>query len=207
MIQRLKNKFRENEPIFIKEILEEFNDYSRARVFQIIKNFEEQKELIRFDTGIYYIPKKTRFGLSNISVEQVIRKKYISYKNDVYGIYGGITLKTNYLLSYQVPVTLEIITNKETMWSREIKIKNRKIIIKKSRTEINNNNVFAYTILELFSDIDMTKYKEDESVQREIKEYIKENAIKGTDILNLSTHFPSKSLKNIIKGGLINDFA
>ena len=207
MIQRLKNKFRENEPIFIKEILEEFNDYSRARVFQIIKKFEEQKELIRFDTGIYYIPKKTRFGLSNISVEQVIRKKYISYKNDVYGIYGGITLKTNYLLSYQVPVTLEIITNKETMWSREIKIKNRKIIIKKSRTEINNNNVFAYTILELFSDIDMTKYKEDESVQREIKEYIKENAIKGTDILILSTYFPSKSLKNIIKGGLINDFA
>ena len=105
MIQRLKNKFRENEPIFIKEILEEFNDYSRARVFQIIKKFEEQKELIRFDTGIYYIPKKTRFGLSNISVEQVIRKKYISYKNDVYGIYGGITLKTKYLLSYQVPVT------------------------------------------------------------------------------------------------------
>lgn len=37
MINRLKNKFGVNEPIFTNEILNEMNDYSRPRIFQLIK--------------------------------------------------------------------------------------------------------------------------------------------------------------------------
>ena len=207
MIERLKEKYGINKPIFIKEILDEMKEYSRARVFQLLKKYEGEKQIIKFDTGVYYIPRITRFGLSNISVEQVVKKKYISNNEEVYGIYGGLTLQLNYLLSYQVPVTLEVITNNETMWNRDVMINGRKIIVKKSRTTINKENVNAYTILELFSNINIDQYIEDKIVQREINNFIKEKEIKLTDILNLTTFFPSKSMNNLIKGGLIHAFA
>ena len=141
MLERLKEKYGINQPIFIKEILDEMKEYSRARVFQLLKKYEGEKQIIKFDTGVYYIPRITRFGLSNISVEQVVKKKYISNNEEVYGIYGGLTLQLNFLLSYQVPVTLEVITNNETMWNRDVMINGRKIIVKKSRTTINKENV------------------------------------------------------------------
>ena len=66
MIERLKNKFGVNEPIFTSEILEEMKEYSRARVFQLLKKAEEEEKIIKFDNGIYYIPTQTRYGLSLI---------------------------------------------------------------------------------------------------------------------------------------------
>ena len=51
----------------------EMKEYSRARVFQLLKKYEGEKQIIKFDTGVYYIPRITRFGLSNISVEQVVK--------------------------------------------------------------------------------------------------------------------------------------
>ena len=207
MIERLKNKFGVNQPILTSEILEEMSEYSRPRVFQLLKKAEQEKAIMKFDKGIYYIPTKTRYGYSLISVEQVINKKYISDKNDIYGIHGGLHLQQTFMLTYQVPNTIEVITNNETMWVREVKIKNRSIILRKSRFPITKENVNVYTLLELFSNIDMKKYFEDSSVQREITEFIRERRIKLKDVYALSSAFPSKTTRNIIESGIINEFA
>ncbi len=207
MIERLKNKFGVNQPILTSEILEEMSEYSRPRVFQLLKKAEKEETLIKFDKGIYYIPTKTRYGNSLISVEQVINKKYISDKNDIYGIYGGLHLQQSFMLTYQVPNTIEVITNNETMWVREIKFKNRNIILRKSRFPITKENVDVYTLLELFNNIDMKKYFEDSSVKREIIEFIKDRRIKIKDVYVLSSAFPSKTTRNIMESGIINEFA
>ena len=78
VIDRLQNRFGANQPIFTNEILEEMSEYSRPRVFQLLKKAEQEGALIKFDKGVYYIPTETRYGKSLISVEQVVRKKYIS---------------------------------------------------------------------------------------------------------------------------------
>ncbi len=111
--------------------------YSRHRVFQLIKKAEQEESLITmFDKGGYYIPTKTRYGKSLISVEQVIKKKYISNKDKVFGIYCGLQMQQSFMLTNQVPTAIEVITNNETMWVREIKLKNRSIILRKSRLPI-----------------------------------------------------------------------
>ena len=207
MIDRLKNKFGVNQPIFTYEILEEMKDYSRPRVFQLLKKAEQDQTLIKFDKGVYYIPTKTRYGKSLISVEQVITKKYISNKDDVFGIYSGLQMQQNFMLTYQVPTTIEVVTNNETMWIRQIKLKNRNIILRKSRLPITKDNVDAYTILELFSNIDLKKYFEDTSIQREVVNFVKEKEIKSKDVFALIRAFPSKTIKNILESGLINEFA
>ena len=155
VLERLKNRFGVNQPIFTNEILKEMSEYSRPRVFQLLKKAEQEQTLIKFDKGIYYIPSQTRYGKSLISVEQVVRKKYISDKGDVFGIYGGLQMQQNFMLTNQVPTAIEIVTNNETMWVRETKLKNRSILLRKSRLPITRKNVDVYTFLELFSNIDM----------------------------------------------------
>ncbi len=207
VVERLKSKFGVNQPIFTSEILEEMSEYSRPRVFQLLKIVEQEQMLIKFDRGVYYIPTETRYGKSLISVEQVIKKKYLSDKGDVFGIYGGLQMQQNFMLTYQVPTVIEVVTNNETMWMRKIKIKNRSIILRKSRFPITRDNVDAYTILELFSNMDMRKYFDDTSVQREIVGFIKDRAIKAKDVYALAGAFPSKTIRNIMESGIINEFA
>ena len=207
MIEKLKEKFGVNQPIFTSEILNAMSEYSRPRIFQLIKKAEQEGELIKFEKGVYYIPTITRYGKSLISLEQVIQKKYISDKDSVYGIYGGLQMQQNFRLTYQIPTTIEIITNNETMWIREIKLKNRYIILRKSRFPITKENVDAYTILELFSNIDIKKYNEDSSIRREIINFIKEKNIKCKDVYALAGVFPSKTTRNIMESGIINEFA
>ena len=205
MIERLKNKFGVNQPIFTNEILEVMKDYSRPRVFQLIKKAEQDESIVKFDKGIYYIPTKTRYGNSLISVEQVIKKKYISDNDEVFGIYGGLQMQQNFLITLQVPNTIEVVTNKETMWVRETKLKNRNIILRKSRIPITKENANAYTILELFSNIDIKKYLDDTSIQREVIHFIKEKEIKLKDLYPLTGAFPSKTTRNIMESGIINE--
>ncbi len=206
MVEKLKNKFGVNHPIFTSEILEEMSEYSRPRVFQLLKKAEKEQMLIKFSKGVYYIPTETRYGKSLISVEQVIRKKYISDKGDIFGIYGGLQMQQNFMLTYQAPTAIEVVTNNETMWVRETKLKNRKIILRKSRLLITKDNVDAYTILELFNNMDMKKYFDDTSVQREVVKFIKNREIKAKDVYALAGAFPSKTIRKIMESGIINEF-
>lgn len=207
MIDRLKKRFGINQPIFTSEILKEMSDYSRPRVFQLIKKATQDGELIKYDKGVYYIPTITRYGKSIISVEQVIRKKYISDEDSVFGIYSGLQMLQNFMLSYQVPTAIEIVTNNETMWVREVKFKKRTIILHKSRLKITKDNADAYTILELFNNIDVNEYLKNKSTQREVIKFVKDHTIKGNDIYKLASAFPAKATKNIMESGIINEFA
>ncbi len=207
MIERLKTKFGVNQPIFTSEILDEMSEYSRPRVFQLLKKAESEQTLMKFDKGVYYIPTETRYGKSLVSVEQVVKKKYISDKGDVFGIYGGLQMQLNFLLTYQVPTAIEVVTNNETMWVRETKLGGRSIILRKSRLPITKENADAYTLLELFSNIDMQRYIEDSSVQREVLGFVKDRVIKGKDVYALAGAFPAKATRNIMESGIINEFA
>lgn len=204
-IERLKDEYGFNMPIFTSDILSLFSNYSRPRIFQLIKKAINDELLLQFEKGVYYIPTKTRYGNSVISLEQVIQKKYIENKDDVYGIYGGLNMQLNFLLTEQVPTTIEVITNKETTWVREIKIHGRKVILHKSRCVINKDNVNAYMLLELFNNLDLELYKDNDLVRREIKKFAQQKCIRMNEIISLSSAFPAKATKKIIESGFINE--
>lgn len=206
-VERLKNEYGVNEPIFTDEILKTFSDYSRPRVFQLIKKAEQANELVRFDKGVYYIPTQTRFGRSMITVEKVIEKKYVKNNGEVFGIYGGLNLQVGFLLTYQMSNAIEVITNKETMWVREKRVRRRTVILRKSRCEITKDNATTYMIFELFNTMDIDQYKQDSSVRREIIDFAKEKGITTSKIFALASAFPAQTTKNIIESGFINEIA
>ncbi len=204
LIERLRKQFELNEPIFTNEILKLMNDYSRPRIYQLINIAEKNGELVRFDNGIYYMPKQTEFGLSIPTVNSVVNKKYISYNGETFGIYGKYVMELNFFISFQVPNVIEIITNKEPRKIREIEIRGRKIILRKARLQITKQNEAAYTLMELFNNIDMRQYKEEKQIKESIIEYVKEKRVTKNDILSLAYAFPAKAMKNIAISGIFD---
>ena len=204
-IERLKSKVKANEPIFTEELIELFSDFSRAQVFRYINKAKENGDIIQYDKGIYFIPKKTPFGLSSISADAIIRKKYLQNDNKVFGIYSGITLLNYFSITTQMAAVIEVVTNNESAKYREVGIKNRKFILRKARCTINNENVNAYMILQLFSEIE-----EDEisaTAKESILTYIKRNKVNIKQITDLSKYFPGKAIKNLLRSEIIYGIA
>jgi hypothetical protein len=76
-IERLQEQFNIDEPIFTNEIMNLFGEYTCAYVFRLINKAKKAGELMQFDSGVYYIPQMTVFGLSTITADDVINKKYM----------------------------------------------------------------------------------------------------------------------------------
>ena len=83
LINKIKEKFNINQPIFTEEIMELFPQYSRPYIFRLINNLEKSGELIRYSKGVYFIPKKTFFGVSTITADSVIEKKYLKCESRI----------------------------------------------------------------------------------------------------------------------------
>lgn len=205
-IERIKEYYQTDEPIFTSDLLAMFKEYSRAYVFRMIKKAEKDGKLVKFDKGVYYIPHKTFFGISTISADMVARRKYIEYGDDVFGIYSGLTLLNMFSVTTQVPNTLEIVTNNESTRCRTINIAGRKFIIRKSRIKIDSNNMDTYLILQLFSDMYLNE-KLDSFARNVVIQYISKHDVTKKKIFSLAAKFPAKGIKNLIENGILDDIA
>lgn len=206
-IERLSEKFNNNEPIFTEEILGLFREYSRAQVFRYIDKAKERKEIVQFTKGVYYIPNVTFWGdLSTITADAVIEKKYLRNAEQTYGVFGGIKLLNNFSVTTQMPAVIEVVTNNETTRCREIAVNGRRFILRKSRCEINKNNYAAYTVLQLFNDF-TEQDRLDEASRRRLLEYIKSRKVTQKQLLELSMQFPARATKKLIGSGVLNEIA
>lgn len=206
-IERLSEKFNNNEPIFTEEILGLFREYSRAQVFRYIDKAKERKEIVQFTKGVYYIPNVTFWGdLSTITADAVIEKKYLRNAEQTYGVFGGIKLLNNFSVTTQMAAVIEVVTNNETTRCREIAVNGRRFILRKSRCEINKNNYAAYTVLQLFNDF-TEQDRLDEASRKRLLEYIKSRKVTQKQLLELSMQFPARATKKLIGSGVLNEIA
>ncbi len=207
LVDILKKRFKLNEPIFTSEILEIMQEYSRQRVYQMISEATKNGTLVRFDNGIYYLPKETEFGLSTLSIDSVVNKKYIKNNGNTFGIYGKYVIELNFLVSYQVPNLIEVITNNESRRVREISIRGQRVLLRKSRVPITNENEGAYTLMELFNNMDIRQFQENSMIRDSVLNYVKEKQITRSSLINLADAFPSKVMKNIAISGVLYETA
>lgn len=196
-VERLKENFGENNPIFTYEILDTFKEYTKAYVFRLLNKATKNNEIMKHSNGVYYIPKITILGYSKLLPDKIITKKYIKNNEEIYGIYGGIYLENLFDLTTQVPNIIEVISNNESSRCRKINIDGREFILKKTRCAITNENYKEYMILELLSN------KNSIADIRTIKKYIEDNKITLQSLLEIAKYFPSKVFKNTLNLGIL----
>lgn len=201
---KINKIFNKNEPIFIEEILEAIQDYSRAYTFRQIKKMEQTGSIVRFTQGVYYLPNETEFGKPVISIDDIVKKKYIQDKGETFGVYSGLVLQNMFGVTTQVPNVLEIVTNKESTRCRKITLEGREFILRKARVNITKENANAYMILQLFSEIKDASYMDERGIKT-IRSYMKKTKVTNKDLFKLVDVFPAKTVKNLMLSGVLND--
>jgi hypothetical protein len=205
----LRSEFGEDTPIFTHEITTLFPDISEVALFKRINKALVAGDLKRESRGVYYSPKtvkvlgKTRQKPLDPMV--VLRKKYLSSGDEVYGYFSGLKLENDSGISQQVPAMLEIITNKESARRRSLGpyAGYRDIVVKQARTPVTKDNVAALEALDL---IDYAPIEALESYQMDMLK--KKVAQAGRDkIISCLEFYPARTSKKLLESERYGLFA
>lgn len=135
----IKENYEPGEPIFLQDI--KIDGMSDANIRQKIKKLTEEGKVIRYEQGIYYIPKMSRLkGTLTLAPDIVARYKYISRMGRIMGYYAGHTLANKMGISVQVPLKEEITTNNMAAIVREVYVGNRVYVVRRAPVEVNEGN-------------------------------------------------------------------
>lgn len=199
----IENNYQPNEPIFLSEI--SIPGIKAVSIRQQMKKLTESGQLKRFDTGIYYIPKKSMFRSgSSLSVDEVIRKKYLTDGKNCCGYVGGILFANKLGLTTQVSGVYEIYTNKATTEYRETKLANLRIILRKPYCVIDEKNVATLQFLDLLKEIVDISEVDGEELTNRLVRYMKKKNIGFENINQFLPYYPDRIYKNMYEVGLLN---
>jgi len=195
----LRGRFGEDEPFFLFEIAAEFPNTPRISLFNKINSALSEGSIDRFGRGVYYIPRNSILGKVPLLPFKVIKKKYLSSQDEVFGYVSGLNLVNEAGVSPQVPATLEITTNNASKRIRQIEPFGgwRKITLRTPRTKVTKENVDAlrlldlitYVPLEALSDLELENLSRlSSSVDKQI-------------LMKCARYYPAKTSKQLLSHG------
>ena len=199
----IEKNYKSNEPIFLSEL--SIPGIKAVSVRQQMKKLTEDGRLKRFDTGIYYIPKKSMFRSgSALSVDEVIRKKYLLDGASRCGYVGGMLFANQIGLTTQVPSAYEIYTNKATTEYRETKLANFRVILRKPYCEIDEDNAATLQFLDLIKEVVDISEVDGEELTNRLLGYMKKKNIGFESMKPFLSYYPERIYKNMYEVGLLN---
>ena len=196
LVKRLERKFGKGEPIFTKEIVALWSEYSRARVFQLIKILCDDGTLMKDIRGTYYFPEEAFWGGTwSLETGKIIEKRYLRVNGKIIGYYSGMTLMNAAGFSNQVPNTPEIVTMNESAKVRWVNIGKARVILRRAKIKITEKNAPVMQLLEIFNQYDkpLAKYQKENLISL-VGGKIDENMLK-----ECAKCFPKRALENFKK--------
>lgn len=198
--------YKAGEPIFLSDI--KMSEVSDKTIRQQLKRLADAGKLMRYEAGIYYLPKKTRLKSGyKPSADVVARYKYICRNGKVIGYYSGHTFANQIGVSTQVPFKAEIVSNNFTSIVRDVKVGNQIYTVRRSRVPVTGKNYKVLQLLELLKDIDEYADEDNENVQEQLFAYIRKNRISREQVDQYLEYFPMKIYKSIYEMRLEHVFA
>lgn len=201
-----RTRYKAGQPIFLSDI--NIVGMTEENLRYHMKKFTDNGLIERFDSGIYYIPSSTFTGEKfAISEETVVVNKYICREGKRVGFYSGYTLANKMGLTTQVPFVEEITSNYSPAMIREIKIKNRKYVIRKPVIEITEDNVYVLELLECLKDLEKTAEVDMDKCGEILTKYINKHHITKKMIDQYLNYYPVRIYKTIYETGVKYAFA
>lgn len=205
LYEYLREKYQLNEPIFLSDIDLPVSNTNLRQMFKVLCDSGKIK---RFDSGIYYIPAVSKLkGGTSIAPGVVMQYRYIARNGKINGYYSGFTFANQLGLTVQVPYTLEIVTNNTSYKSKEINLKGQRVVLRKPRTTVTDENCYVLQFLDLLKDIDLYVDEKNEKTIERIIDYIRKENITQESIDEYISLYPTKIYRNFYEMRLFNAFA
>ena len=104
-----------------------------------------------------------------------------------------------------LPNVVEIYTNAETAKVREVSVGSTRVILRRARVPISENNAAVQSFLEMMNFVSPSFF--DEERRRITSDYIRSNGISKKDITKYAAAFPDKAMRTLIESEVIYDVA
>ena len=203
LYEYLKENYKENEPIFISEL--QYKNLNMNAIRQQILNLTNKNLLIRYDTGIYFIPGNSIFKNSKtLNKNKIIEKKYILTNDEIVGYFSGLNFANRIGITTQVPNLYEVVSNKATCDYRELKIYSTKIILRKPRTLVTKENYLELQFLDMIKEIDNISILDKDENKKIVLNYMNTAKISFAKLQKLLEFYPDKIYKNLYQVGVLN---
>lgn len=190
----LVDNYKVAEPIFFSDI--EIDGITRSAVNQQLRKLCDEGKLMKYENGVYYIPKKSRLSVDvGISADMVAKYKYIARKGRVDGFYSGNAFANQIGISTQVPKKVEIVSNNIAAKVREISIGNRTFIVRKANVEVTEENVYVLQMLELLKNLDTYLDEDYADAKVKFKRFIIAHEISREDVDRYIREYPVSIFK------------
>lgn len=205
LYEYLVENYKPNEPIFVSDVELPVSDNNLRQMF---KTLCDSGKIKRFDTGIYYIPKKSvlKNGVP-LAADEVAVAKYIRKKGKIDGFYSGYTFANQLGISTQVPYVKEIVSNNASTRVKEVTVRNKRILLRRTRTPITNENYVVLQFLDLLKDLEQYYDIGFDEVCERLSRYVRDENITKAQVDRYIGEYPDKIYKNIYRTGLYNVFA
>ena len=202
----LMENYGYNEPIFINDLFIE--GISENAVRQSVKRLAASGFLERYDSGIYYIPKRGGIlGKSYLDPNIVIMRKYVQNKSDKYGYVTGLSFANELGLTTQMPAIIEVVTNREATNGRMVMVGNQKVRVKISSVPISESNAELLQLLDAIGQAE--KYTEltiKETIEKLIV-YMRKKRFTQKQLSEVSYILTGTTAKKLIEWEMIYEFA
>ncbi len=202
----LKDNYEQNEPIFLADLT--IPSIKPVSLRQQLKKLTEDGRIRRFDTGIYFIAKKTRFHFgSALSASEVIQKKYLTDDAGRCGYVSGMMFANQLGITTQVPMVYEVYTNKATTDYRDTSLGDMRVILRRPYVKVNDDNVSALQFLDLMKEVSEIAELEGKELTDRLLEYMKKKELDFDILQQYFPYYPDKIYRNMYKVGLLNGVA
>lgn len=201
----LEKTYGYNEPIFINEIqLDSINDNSLRQSFQ---RMVKSGDLIRFDTGIYYLPKASRLlTKSYMDPLKVITRKYIKNSSSTFGYFSGAFWSNQIGLTTQMPAVIEIVTNKEATKGRIVTIGNQTVRLKRPAISISQENSELLQFIDTVKQMDRYTELTPQDTINLLKKYIQKKGFTQSQLNAVIPAITGTTAKKLLEGGFVYEF-
>lgn len=178
---------------------------NKSTIRRQLKQLTDQGKIRRYDKGIYYLPKRTIFNTeAQPSREEIIEKKYLKCNDECIGYITGLSLANQLGLTTQVPVVVEVVSNKASRDYREIKLANATIILRKPKVDVTADNYHALQFLDLMKDIDVLSELSKTALRQKLLSFMEQTKLSFTMLEPYIRYYPDKLFRNLYETGLLN---
>lgn len=201
----LIENYRENEPIFVSDIALPVTDTNLRQMF---KNLCDEDRIKRFDKGIYYLPSKSRLkGGCPLTSDMVAQYKYVTRGGKVEGYYSGFTFANQMGVTAQVPYMQEIVSNAASAKVREVTVKGQRILLRKPKTTVTDQNYRILQFLDLLNNIELYADETNEGLAERLTAYVRKEAMRQAEIDQYLPFYPDRVYRKLYEMRLYNAFA
>ena len=197
----LSNNYTEGEPIFLTDI--SIEGMSEENIRYHLKKLTDEGKISRYESGVYYLPQINIFGEKTVlSADTVALHKYVCRRGKRVGYYAGYTLANQMGLSTQVPFKQEIVSNYAPAQVREISIKDKKYIVRRSAIEVTDENAYVLQLLDCLKNIDKAAEEDMQVCGTILTKYAMLHQITKKQVDTFLEYYPTKIYKAIYETGV-----